>query len=160
MNLTVDALKGIYVALGGSADDVKNVTLIPDMLEKIAVYAEAAAAELPAVKAADNGKVLTVVSGKWSKADVVTTLDVTIAGDNSVTLPSGYNFTKIKGLIDAGIEVKLMDGSNHVYSLIGNASGGISFGTFVTVSGTRVDFYKISISSSGATLSTLAITGE
>lgn len=67
MDTTVDALKALYVALGGSADDVANVVLIPDMINAIAtVAASATAAELPAVKATDNGKVLTVVSGKWA----------------------------------------------------------------------------------------------
>lgn len=69
MDTTVDALKALYVALGGSADDVANVVLIPDMINAIAtVAATATAAELPKVTSSDNGKVLTVVSGKWAKA--------------------------------------------------------------------------------------------
>lgn len=32
MMTTVDALKALYVLLGGSADDVENITLIPDMI--------------------------------------------------------------------------------------------------------------------------------
>ena len=67
MNTTVDALKALYVALGGSADDVADITIIPDMINAIAtVAASATQAELPAVKSTDNGKVLTVVSGKWA----------------------------------------------------------------------------------------------
>lgn len=67
MDTTVEALKALYVALGGTAADVANVTLIPDMINAIATVASSATkAELPAVKAADNGKVLTVVSGKWA----------------------------------------------------------------------------------------------
>lgn len=42
MDRTVDALKNLYVALGGSADDVANITLIPDMINAIATQAEAA----------------------------------------------------------------------------------------------------------------------
>ena len=49
MDTTVDALKTLYVALGGTA------------------------AELPAVTDADNGKVLKVASGKWSVGTDATT---------------------------------------------------------------------------------------
>lgn len=66
MELTVDALKAIYVALGGSADDVANIDLIPDMLNAIAVVIPAATkAELPKVTSSNNGQVLTVDGGKW-----------------------------------------------------------------------------------------------
>lgn len=64
---TVDALKTLYVALGGDASDVADISLIPDMITAIATVAAAAAAqELPAVTAADNGKVLKVADGKWA----------------------------------------------------------------------------------------------
>lgn len=75
MDTTIIALQNLYVALGGTAADVANVTLIPDMINAIAtqaatVTAAANAKELPSVTAADNDKVLTVVSGKWAKADL------------------------------------------------------------------------------------------
>lgn len=67
MDTTVDALKKLYVALGGSANDVANIVLIPDMINAIATVASTAtAAELPAVTASDNGKVLKVANGKWA----------------------------------------------------------------------------------------------
>ena len=71
MNSTVNALKALYVALGGTAADVANITLIPDMINAIAEIAEdvataAGKTELPAVTADDNGKVLKVAEGKWS----------------------------------------------------------------------------------------------
>lgn len=67
MNQTVDALKALYVALGGSADDVAEINLIPDMILAIAEVAETAVApELPKVTATDNGKVLKVANGKWA----------------------------------------------------------------------------------------------
>lgn len=66
MNTTVDALKALYVALGGTAADVANVTLIPDMINAIAtVAASATAPELPKVTSSNNGQVLTVDGGKW-----------------------------------------------------------------------------------------------
>ena len=71
MGDTVKALKAIYVALGGNANDVKNITLIPDMLNKIAIVAATAtAAELPKVTSSNNGQVLTVDSGKWKAKDL------------------------------------------------------------------------------------------
>lgn len=67
MTQTVDALKVLYVALGGSAEDVADVNLIPDMIEAIAtVAATATAPELPKVTASENGKVLKVIEGKWA----------------------------------------------------------------------------------------------
>lgn len=36
MDNTITALQAIYVALGGTAADVQNITIIPDMLNAIA----------------------------------------------------------------------------------------------------------------------------
>lgn len=38
--MTVDALKAIYVALGGSADTVADMVIIPDVLFEIAKLIE------------------------------------------------------------------------------------------------------------------------
>lgn len=66
MDKTIDALKALYVALGGSADDVADLVIIPDMINAIAtVAATATAAELPKVTTSNNGQVLTVDGGKW-----------------------------------------------------------------------------------------------
>lgn len=75
MDLTVDALKAIYVALGGNADTVANMTLIPDVLKVIATQAgtiatAATTAELPKVTSSNNGQVLTVDGGKWKAKDL------------------------------------------------------------------------------------------
>lgn len=71
MDNTIDALKNLYVALGGDADEVANITIIPDMINAISsvagnVASSAKTSELPAVTASDNGKVLKVVDGEWS----------------------------------------------------------------------------------------------
>ena len=71
MENIVDALKNLYTAFGGSADDVENTENIANMINALADYiGEGGAAELPTVTSADNGKVLTVVSGKWEKANL------------------------------------------------------------------------------------------
>lgn len=69
-NIT-DALINLYIALGGDVDDVENITNVADMINAIAgAYATGEIAQLPTVTTADNGKVLTVVKGKWDKADL------------------------------------------------------------------------------------------
>lgn len=71
MDNTIDALRNLYVALGGTASDVADLVIIPDLINAIATQAATAtASELPKVTSADNNKVLTVVSGKWAKADL------------------------------------------------------------------------------------------
>ena len=67
MDNNVTALKALYVALGGDADDVADVSLISDMINAIATLAVGiAGATLPAVTAADDGKILKVVDGAWA----------------------------------------------------------------------------------------------
>lgn len=62
----VEALKALYVAMGGAAEDVENLTLNAEVINALAtVAATVASGILPAVTDADNGKVLTVVDGKW-----------------------------------------------------------------------------------------------
>lgn len=66
MGANVTALKALYVALGGDADDVANVNLIADMINAIATLIGTTGGQLPAVDASDNGSVLKVADGKWS----------------------------------------------------------------------------------------------
>lgn len=66
----VAALKTLYVAFGGSADDVASLTETSAIIAKLATLAGNIGIELPKVTASDNGKVLTVVSGKWAAADL------------------------------------------------------------------------------------------
>lgn len=74
MDNTIDALKNLYVALGGTAADVADIVIIPDMINAIAAHvASGGAAELPAVTAADNGKVLKVADGVWALGTDATT---------------------------------------------------------------------------------------
>ena len=66
MENTLDALRNLYVALGGSASDVANLVIIPDLINAIATLISGTGGTLPAVTTSDNGKVLKVASGKWS----------------------------------------------------------------------------------------------
>ena len=69
--LTVQALREIYKALGGTGTDIKDNMTIPEALAKIALVlatfvTTATTSELPAVTAANNGAVLKVIEGKWA----------------------------------------------------------------------------------------------
>ena len=66
MNTTVNELKELYESLGGTPSDVAGITTIPDMIAALAEVA-GTTIELPAVTAADNGKILGVSGGKWKK---------------------------------------------------------------------------------------------
>ena len=75
MDNTLDALRGLYVAFGGDADDVANLVIIPDLIKAIStqVATVVGTKELPDVDADDNGKVLKVVDGKWAVGTDATT---------------------------------------------------------------------------------------
>lgn len=67
---TVEALKEIYAAMGGTADNVSEIDTIPEMLSAIATLVSSGATnELPTVTADDNGKTLKVVNGEWTAAE-------------------------------------------------------------------------------------------
>lgn len=66
----VEALKALYVAMGGDAEDVADLSLNAEIIAAMADVAEAmAAALLPEVSDADDGKILKVVDGKWAVAE-------------------------------------------------------------------------------------------
>lgn len=93
---TVEALKGLYTTLGGQLSDtysgiaggvaVSDYVLIPDMIQAITQKVSSIGIELPAVTASDNGDVLTVVNGKWAKADAPKELPAVTAEDNGSVL--------------------------------------------------------------------------
>jgi len=65
MDTNVQALKNLYVALGGDLSEVANLATSSEVINAIAQL-PAIGASLPAVTAADNGKVLKVAEGKWA----------------------------------------------------------------------------------------------
>ena len=63
----VEALKALYVAMGGDAEDVENLTLNAEIINALASIAQnIVGGLLPEVTAADDGKTLQVVDGKWT----------------------------------------------------------------------------------------------
>lgn len=87
MNLTVEALKELYIALGGNVTNVADITLIPDMIRRIAIHiGNGGAAELPAVSKNDNGRVLTVVNGAWAVANPAAELPTVTSSNNGEVL--------------------------------------------------------------------------
>lgn len=65
----VQALKSLYVALGGTAADVADLDQNADVIAAIADLITNGGITLPAVTSADNGKVLKVVDGEWDLAN-------------------------------------------------------------------------------------------
>lgn len=67
----VEALKALYVALGGSSSTVAGLSLTADVIAATAtLIANGGGARLPEVSADDNGDVLTVVEGTWAAASL------------------------------------------------------------------------------------------
>lgn len=63
----IEALKALYVTLGGSADTVANMTVSADVIYAMSQLSLSVQPELPAVTKTDEGKVLKVnSSGKWA----------------------------------------------------------------------------------------------
>lgn len=63
----LEALKALYVTLGGNANTVANMTVSADVIYAMSQLSLSVQPELPAVKKADEGKVLKVDSdGKWA----------------------------------------------------------------------------------------------
>ena len=64
-----EALKALYAALGGDLATVAGINTNAGMINALAaLISGGGASTLPAVTSEDNGKVLTVVSGKWEAA--------------------------------------------------------------------------------------------
>lgn len=82
----VEALKALYVALGGNADDVAGANSNAELIAALAGVMPESGATLPEVTAADNGKALTVASGKWAATDIGETLPEVTTSDNGKIL--------------------------------------------------------------------------
>ena len=86
MSKIIEALKALYVKLGGTASTVADITQTPDMINAIAQVYEDKGDTLPAVTPDDNSKLLTVVGGKWDKANAPTELPAVSGTDNGKLL--------------------------------------------------------------------------
>lgn len=76
----VNALKALYVALGGSADTVAALTLNAEVINAIATLVDTTGGVLPAYTVSDKAKVLKVDtegSGASEKAKLVWGTDAT-----------------------------------------------------------------------------------
>lgn len=115
MNTNVDALKALYVALGGMIDDVEDFSLSLEVINAIAqlVQGGGGSSSLPDVTTEDNGKVLAVVEGAWDKADP--------SGGGALTFRAegdedGYRLTKTFGEIFDAFKSGKMCLLENVYS--------------------------------------------
>lgn len=161
MNNTITALQALYVKMGGSLTDtydaiadgvaVADYSTIPDMIEACAqkVTSGGSSASLPAVTAADNDKVLTVVEGAWDKADAqggnndfVVTYTM---GDNDA-MTADKTFAEISTAIEAGKNVKALVATSELSTICYLASYGtteIDFNAFGATEPTTLEFTTI-----------------
>lgn len=97
MDTNVQALKNLYVALGGDASDVENLTTSSEVITAMESVAASAASELPVVKKVDEGKTLTVDgNGKWAAI-----LPESVIDDEEASETKTYSSSKIASLIPA-----------------------------------------------------------
>ena len=79
----VNALKDYYVSIGGNAEDVESITTVYDMIEAISSISGSG---LPDVDTEDDGDVLGVVNGSWSKTEIPSQLPEVSSSDNGNVL--------------------------------------------------------------------------
>lgn len=83
----VEALKSLYVALGGSSSTVAGMSLTADVIAATAtLIANGGGARLPEVSASDNGRFLGVADGAWAVVDIEAELPTVTADDNGDVL--------------------------------------------------------------------------
>ena len=86
MNTTVDALKALYIAFGGSADDVANLTVIPDVILAIANLGSVKATSAMSVNS-DGDVSITSANGIIINAQEA--FNISGASDSSITTSDG-----------------------------------------------------------------------
>lgn len=156
---TIDALKNLYVELGGNLENVENINVIPKMIDALSEIA-GSTIELPGVTAEDNGDVLTVVEGEWAKAK--STIEFALykgaIQSNTFTLSDSKNKSDILADITAGKHVELFDNFNkNYYRLTRNNNGELFFECIFY--GTELNVMQIIFSGgSSSTTGTVIIT--
>lgn len=96
-----DALKRLFLKLGGDPDDLKDDVSVEDYIDNLGEVL--CGAELPPVSGSDNGKVLTVSSGKWQAKQPAspTSYEISVGYNDetpssiSVSLPSGESRSRL-----------------------------------------------------------------
>lgn len=135
---TVTELKELYVKLGGKLSDVKDITTDAEMIDFIAKTN--LGVELPEVTSDDNGDVLTVVEGAWTKAQPVKEvkkLTVSASATSATTFTKALDEMGLKILgvsISQTEAVKILDatGANLSIDLSYHLTSGGVLGTDVT----------------------------
>lgn len=86
MTNNIEALKKLYVAMGGQAADVANLTITPEIISAIADVYQGGGSDLPEVTSEDNGDVLQVIEGAWGKGKAPSSLPAVTGEDNGKLL--------------------------------------------------------------------------
>jgi len=105
--LTIEALRALYVKMGGNAADVADLELTPDIIEAIKDIYEDKGDTLPAVTSDDNGKALLVQEGAWDKGPLPSdTFMVTYTPDGQGGVTCDKTYAQIIAAHREGKELK------------------------------------------------------
>ena len=107
----VNALKAVYVALGGDAADVAGIASNPDMIKALAALINNnGISTLPDPSEANDGDVLTVADGEWTAATPSGggAMIVTLTEDDQSNWSSDKTFAQIKAAVEGGQAVSAL----------------------------------------------------
>lgn len=155
INTIAEALKKLYAKLGGT-DNVADVPTVAEMIDKVTEVAGTGGGGLPEVTAADNGKLLGVDDGEWTKVDAPSSGSSVLYIEESfnendqewtLNIQSMILYAAIEENVSPIFVYRTIDGSLHGIGIvsswvpaIGGGSGNLEI-TYLAGSTDVVDFY-------------------
>lgn len=134
MDTNVQALKELYVSLGGKASDVANLATSSEVITAMKSVAASAASELPKPKSSNNNKIATVVKDgdtyKWSAVDQLSVYKGVVNAQNVFTLDSGSPTKNLPtGYVPMFLLARMQDNSTIMFNGMDNPdlSAGATF---------------------------------
>ena len=113
-----DALKDLFLALGGDATELSDNTKISDYIEDLKgalkdAIDDAVSEALPTVTSSNNGQVLKVIEGAWGVGDALPTVTSSENGYNGEW--SALNLKLDKNFTEQALELTVPNTNIHKY---------------------------------------------